>query len=67
MPVILESAEEQQMWLHADGNDPSHEVLRLLRPYTGTHVIFDQVSPMVNSIKNVRTCPLLTLKQTYPE
>ncbi|ELR14906.1 uncharacterized protein ACA1_325220 [Acanthamoeba castellanii str. Neff] len=52
MPVILGSEEAREMWLRADGNDPSSEVLRLLRPYKGEHVVFDKVSTMVNSIKN---------------
>jgi hypothetical protein len=55
MPVILEDEEARQAWLRADGNDPSSAVLRLLRPYKGEHIVFDKVSTMVNSMKNV--CP----------
>lgn len=58
MPVILEDEEAQKVWLHADGNDVPAKVLRILRPYSGTHVVVDQVSPMVNSVKNVCLCSL---------
>jgi len=54
MPVILESDEAKQMWLLADGNDPPETVLQLLRPYEGSNVVLDEVSPLVNSVKNVR-------------
>jgi putative SOS response-associated peptidase YedK len=55
MPVILESDEARQVWLRADGNNPSIHVLRLLRPYEGKHIVYDKVSTMVNSIKNVHS------------
>jgi len=52
MPVVLETEEEQQLWLNANGSTVSDEVLGLLKPYAGTNLVFYQVEGFVNSVKN---------------